>query len=220
MDEQFQTSGNNPEIQVSTPNMSVGLIIANGFSLGFKNFFSIVGAFILWIITLWIPYLNLGTTVGLYALVVKISRGEKFSPITIFDRTYRRIFPEFFVLLAVTFVAELAGIILFFIPGYILSLVWCISFFLLIDKGMSVEDSLKNSNKATYGYKWNIFGGIIILNIIFFVAMIIIKLASISFHSSIPSLIFMVLLILIILIYLSVTWGAYGHIYRELSKRI
>jgi hypothetical protein len=43
--------------------------------LGFKNFLSLLGAVILWAITIWIPYLNVGTTVAMVTLPAKMSRG-------------------------------------------------------------------------------------------------------------------------------------------------
>lgn len=232
MDEQIQSSGVSPEVKFNSPDLSVGTIISNGFSLGFRHFFPLIGAFILWIITIWIPYLNLGTMVGLYALVVKMSRGEKFSAVEIFNRSYRKIFPEFFVLLAITTIAIIIGFLFFFIPGYILALTWSISCFLLIDKDKGVLDSLKESNKATYGYKWDIFGGLIIISIIFYVIFLIIWLLfrtqsisvdefgftqSFSFTLSPIGWIFM---IIFGLIFFAIYWGAYAQIYKELSKRI
>lgn len=236
MDEQTQSSGISPETQILSPSLSVGSIISNGFSLGFRNFFPLIGAFILWLITIWIPYLNVGSTVGLYALIVKMSRGEKFSPVAIFSRSYRQIFPEFFLLLAIVYIGIFLGYFFFLIPGLILSIVWCISYFLLIDKEMGVLESLKSSNKATYGFKWDIFGGLIIISIIFIVILIVILLlfktqTTSSFEGlgldepfvyteTTLSPIGWILFIIFGLIYFTVYWGAYAHIYKELSKRV
>lgn len=212
MDEQTQSSGISPETQSLSPNLSVGSIISNGFALGFRNLFPLIGAFILWNITIWIPYLNVGATVGLYALVVRMSRGEKFSPVVIFGRSYRQIFPEFFILLAIMYGSVFLGYVFFLIPGLILSIAWCISCFLLIDKEMGVFESLKTSNKATYGFKWDIFGGLIIISIIFIVILLVIRLLNIGSIS-------VILYIIFGLIFYTVYWGAYAHIYKELSNR-
>ncbi|MGQ9819660.1 MAG: YciC family protein [Candidatus Kapaibacteriales bacterium] len=235
MDEQTQSLGQSPETPIFSPNLSVGSIISNGILFGFHNFFPLIGALILWVITIWIPYLNVGTTIGLYALVVKMSRVEKFSPVEIFDRSYRQIFPEFFILLFIMNGAIFLGYVFFLIPGLILSIAWCISIFLLIDKKIGILESLKSSNKATYGFKWTIFGGLIIILLIFIVILFVIHLL---FSTQITSLfegygfdepftytetklspIGKILFIVFGLIFFTIYWGAYAHIYRELSNR-
>lgn len=222
MDEQTQSSGVSPSTPISSPHLSVGSIISNGFSLGFRNFFPLIGAFILWLITIWIPYLNVGATVGLYALVVKMSRGEKFSPVEIFDSSYRQIFPEFFLLLAIEYIGIFIGYVFFIIPGLILSIVWCISYFLLIDNGMGVLESLKSSSKATYEFKWDIFGGLFIIMIIFAAILLLVIWLFRTTQTISPligSILFLFMFMIFGLIFYAVYWGAYAHIYKELSNR-
>lgn len=228
MDEQFQTTGENQDVSYQPSGFGVGAIISNGFSLGFKNLFVLLGSFILWAITIWIPYINVGTTVGLYGLVVKMSRGERFGVGEIFNKKYRRIFPEFFLLLGLVSIAVSLGVFFAFIPGLIISLVWYLSYYFLIDKDMGIIESLKVSNKATYGFKWEIFGGQFIIFLIFFIVSIIVWLI---FHRTPEESVFFLagfldlgfwgwlFTIIVWMVYSAVAMGADGYIYRELSKR-
>lgn len=236
MDEQFQTTGESHDVSYQLSDFGVGAIISNGFSLGFKNLFPLLGSFILWAVTIWIPYINVGTTVGLYGLVVKMSRGERFGVGEIFSKKYRRIFPEFFLLLGLVSTAVSLGVFFVFIPGVIISLVWYLSYYLLIDKDMGIIESLKASNKATYGFKWEIFGGQFIIFLIFFIIFMIVWLifhttpeefeglgfGFVSFFAGFFSMGFWGWLFTIIvwMIYSAVAMGADGYIYKELSKRV
>jgi hypothetical protein len=69
--------------------LSVSGIISGAMKTGLSNIGTILGAGILWILTIWIPYLNVGTTIAMLHLVVKLGRGEKFSPMDIFNKEYR-----------------------------------------------------------------------------------------------------------------------------------
>lgn len=41
--------------------ITVAGVISEGIGLGIKNAISMLGATILWLLTIWIPYLNVGT---------------------------------------------------------------------------------------------------------------------------------------------------------------
>ena len=70
--------------------LTVGSIISKGFEIGIKNIGTVAGAGILWILTFWIPYLNVGTTIGLLGIVVALSKGIPTSATEIFDPKYRK----------------------------------------------------------------------------------------------------------------------------------
>ena len=57
-------------------NLSLGGIITQGIKLGIFNIISIFIATILWALTIWIPYLNVGTTIGLLSMPIGISKGN------------------------------------------------------------------------------------------------------------------------------------------------
>lgn len=232
MDEQIQTSG---ESQPAFPDfdLSVGSIISNGFAIGFKNFFLIIFSFILWLITLWIPYINVGTTIGLYGIVVKMARGEKFNLGEIFRKEYRAIMPEFLLLLALFGIAMYFAYVFLIIPGIVLAISWGFSYFFLIDKKLGVLESLSASNKTTYGHKWDIFGGMFILYLIGLVVTLILwlifKTTPEEFENfadtlpllglGLPNTLGIILIIIVWLIMSTVIYGAEAYIYRELAKR-
>jgi len=78
--------------------LTVGGIISAGFQRGFKYVVPVVVNVILWILTIWIPYINLGTTIGLFVgLVVKMKNGEDLSMTEIFNSRYRKNMMGFFL---------------------------------------------------------------------------------------------------------------------------
>lgn len=52
---------------------------------GVKNAPSLIGCLLLWILTLWIPYLNVGTTIAITLLPLEMAEGKVISPTCIFD---------------------------------------------------------------------------------------------------------------------------------------
>ena len=49
--------------------ITVAGVISEGIGLGIKNAISMLGATILWLLTIWIPYLNVGTTIAMTGLL-------------------------------------------------------------------------------------------------------------------------------------------------------
>jgi hypothetical protein len=78
-------------------NLSLGGIITQGIKLGIFNIISIFIATILWALTIWIPYLNVGTTIGLLSMPIGISKGNIMSPTEIFNPKYRQYMGEYFI---------------------------------------------------------------------------------------------------------------------------
>ncbi|MDD2200076.1 MAG: hypothetical protein PHF99_01310 [Bacteroidales bacterium] len=124
---------------------------------GLKNLPSIIGAVILWALTCWIPYLNIGTTIALITIPIEISKGKVISPTFIFDSKYRRYMGEFFLLNGLRFQGIAIGFAMFIIPGIVINLAWSLSNYLLIDKEKNPMDALAESNKATNGNKAAMF---------------------------------------------------------------
>ena len=69
-------------------------------------------AFVLWFFTACVPYVNLGTTVGLVSAAVDIGKGRSVSPIEVFDARHRARIVPFFLTLGFT-IALMAGVSLF-----------------------------------------------------------------------------------------------------------
>jgi hypothetical protein len=189
--------------------ITVGGVIQEGFDIGLKNSFSLLGAVLLWAITIWIPYLNVGTTIALSTIPIELSKGKVISPTFIFDAKYRKYMGEYFILNGLMIMAFLPAFFFMLIPGYVLAISWSLSIYLLLDKGISPTDALVQSNKATYGYKWTIFFVGLILFAVFYALVLIFAL--------IPFL-GILLIIVIYFLLIVVAQGCSAVIYRELTK--
>ena len=69
-------------------------------------------AFVLWFLTACVPYVNLGTTIGLVSAAVDVAKGRSVSPIEIFDARHRARIVPFFLTLGFS-IALMAGVSLF-----------------------------------------------------------------------------------------------------------
>lgn len=132
-------------------------LLSGAFTVGFKNAPSVVACLFLWLITIWIPYVNVGTTIAIATLPAALSRNNVINPLGIFNKRYYKFMGEFFL------VSGLKGLILFpalifmFFPAVVLSIAYSLSALLVVDKGMGASEALKTSNQLTYGNKWIIF---------------------------------------------------------------
>jgi len=196
--------------------LTVGGIISNAFSLGLKNLIPIMGAVILWVLTIWIPYINVGTTIGLFGLVVAMSKGTVISPVEIFDSRYRRLMGEFFLLMSFITLGTLIGYLFFIIPGIVISISWGQSLYLLLDKNMGPIESITTSNKITYGKKWTIFCGVLVVALIADIALIVVA-AVLGQISEILAVIFVIIAYVALV---SIFLGASAYIYDVLSKDV
>ena len=148
------------------PKINVLETIKDAFQLAIKNVLSLILLVILYVLTVWIPYLNVGTTVGLYKAVIAMSRGEVVDPVSIFDKENFKFFGNMFLLLGFQTVGITAATAFMFIPGIILSLAWGFAMYLLIDKGTSPLKSLTASYDITLGEKWRIFAISLLVGVI------------------------------------------------------
>lgn len=137
--------------------------LSNAYTIGIKNFLSLLGAFILWILTIWIPYINVGTTIAIVTIPASLSRGEVISPIEIFNKKYLKSMGDFFIVSSLKGLGTWLAFMFMIIPGIVLGLSWSLATLLVVDKGINANKALNLSNKLTYGYKWIIFGARIVL---------------------------------------------------------
>lgn len=131
--------------------------IKDGIQYGLKNFFPLLLTVILYVITIWIPYLNVGTTIGIYKIVIGIGRGEKIDPTSIFARENFVNLSGFFLLLGLLTMGIFVAMMFMFIPAIVISIAWGFAIYFLIDKKVSPLKSLQLSYDSTYGNKWRIF---------------------------------------------------------------
>ena len=139
------------------PKINVLDTIKDAFQLALKNVFPLILLVILYVLTVWIPYLNVGTTIGLYKAVMAMSRGEVINPLSIFDKENFKNFGNIFLLMGFQSVGIGAAAVFVFVPAMVLSIAWRFAMYLMLDKGTSPLKSLTLSYDVTLGEKWRIF---------------------------------------------------------------
>lgn len=195
-------------------NLSIGSIISQAFKIGFGNFVAIAGTILLWLITIWIPYLNVGTSIAVIYMVPALSRGEMISPADIFNKEYRDKMGDFFITSALMYMGILVGYLFLLIPGIVISIAWGLALYLLVDRDMEPMSALEKSNELTHGYKWTIFLGVFILAI--FMGIVVTAISYLG-DMFLPDNAAMILMVLVYLVILPIHFGAYAHIYGTLA---
>ena len=132
--------------------------IKDGIVIALVNFLSLILTTLLWLVTVWIPYLNVGTTIAMESLPAELAKGKVINPLFIFESKYRKNMGEFFILMALMTGAISVGLGFGFIPGIVIAIAWDFAIVLFVDKDMSALDALRESNRLTYGHKARIFG--------------------------------------------------------------
>lgn len=171
---------------METSKITIQEAITEGVQIGIKNVASLLGAVVLWILTIWIPYLNVGTTIAISTIPIALSKGKVISPLFIFDEKYRQFMGEYFTLKGLKMMSIIPAMFFAIIPGFIISLGWMLALYILLDKKIAPGEALIQSNKATYGYKWTMFFTFLLLGIVFGFALLIfmavfMKVAFLSF---------------------------------------
>ena len=126
--------------------LDFGETLKDSVAIGVKNAPSVIAAVALWLITIWIPYLN---------------------PLGIFDSKYRRYMGEFFITMGLMIFPIFIGVLFMVIPGIVLSIAWTLSYYFLIEKGKNPIQAIKASNDATYGSKWTMFFVSLVVGVLF-----------------------------------------------------
>jgi hypothetical protein len=200
------------------------LTFLDGFSTSFSRamsqFWSVLGAILLWFITIWIPYINVGTTIGLIRLQIKLGRGEKISATEIFDAENRIPMGKMFLLWSFMTTGILIGTIFLIVPGIVLWYAWFLSSMLILDKKLDPIQAMSKSYDLTYGYKWVIFFITLAINFILGVASVLTNPETWYLTVNLGSGLFTFLWLLTISISLvGGVWlmAAYGYIYSVLS---
>lgn len=145
--------------------LDFGETLKDSVAIGVKNAPSVIAAVALWLITIWIPYLNVGTTIAITLLPTQLAKGEIVNPLGIFDSKYRRYMGEFFITMGLMIFPIFIGVLFMVIPGIVLSIAWTLSYYFLIEKGKNPIQAIKASNDATYGSKWTMFAVALVFGI-------------------------------------------------------
>lgn len=142
---------------MTTEKLDIMKTIREGVSYGIRNFFPLFLMVILFFLTFWIPYLNVGTSIGLYKAVISIGRGETVDPLSIFNKDNFKNLGNLFLLMGFISIGTLAAAAFLFLPAIVISIAWGFAIYFLIDKHVSPLKALLLSYDSTFGNKWRIF---------------------------------------------------------------
>ena len=191
--------------------------IKDGISIALLNYLSLVAASVLYILTLWIPYLNVGTTIAMCSLPAEMAKGNVVNPLFIFKAEYRRNMGEFFILMSLMYGAIGVGFLFMGVPGMVLSVAWSFAAVLFVDKGLNALEALRESNRITYGNKWRIFGTeflvVLALMIVTSIISLLFGIGHISWLSTIGAIINLIVAIFAV----PAIYGVEASIYKQLT---
>ena len=75
------------------------------------------------------------------------------------------------VMAIISGIAMMIGLVLFVVPGVILYMMWSVSAPALVDERLSIMGALGRSRYLTRGYRWRIFGMVLVLAVLSWLAM-------------------------------------------------
>ena len=198
--------------------LNIMATVKDGIAIALVNYLSLVAAAALYVLTIWIPYLNVGTTIAMSSLPAEMAKGSVINPLFIFKGEYRRNMGEFFILMSLMIGAISVGFMFLFIPGIVIAYAWYIAVILFVDKDMNALEALRESNKLTYGNKARIFGIEIVLALVIGIAMAIVSfifgLGEIGWLQGIGTCINLILVIFLVPALL----GIDASIYKQLTS--
>jgi hypothetical protein len=215
-----ETTNENPEVNTNASvnvNANVQKLeivdtLREGFELIIKNIGPVLVNLLLWVLTIWIPYINVGTTIGLFSgIIIKLSREETISFTEIFEQKYRKYMGEYFLTLGLMLIGTYVGVAFLIVPGIIISIAWFFALILVVDKEKNSIEALTLSNKITNGYKGRIFLISLILGMIFFVLIIILS----RLGSDFAVFLIIIAYIFFVLLYLGIQASMYKQLTRE-----
>lgn len=209
------------QFQVSA-DLDVGNVMKEGFNIGMRNFGSIAVSYLLWILTIWIPYINVGTTIAIMTLPLGLASNKNMSPVEIFDSKYRRQFGEFFLLIGLILIGFVVTLQFMVVPGLIVLIAWSQAPLILIDRKLNFTECLTVSNRITYGNKFTIFWINILMLLILLVGyLVFFGLGALGLGEGIAiSAIVFIILLIYYLFWIAFSLGVQASIYKVLSKKI
>lgn len=96
--------------------LDFGQTLRDAFVNGWHHALPIAGCYLLWVATVWIPYINIGTTIAIMLLPVELANGRRIAPLSIFSTRYRRDMGQYLMAIGLQLLPAIA---LFFIMIYI-----------------------------------------------------------------------------------------------------
>ena len=212
-----------------SPNMGSGetlsfsTTLSDGFAMGARNSLSYLAAMVLYILTIWIPYINIGTTIAIMTLPLLYAKGDKsFNPFVIFDSSYRRKMGDFLLLSVFVSFVTMFSMFFMFIPSIVLMLTYSLSLLFLMDREQDPIAAMQSSQKATYGSKWMMFG----VNFVFalcygLISGLFIFLTGLSASAGVALAVIVGLLSFAVsIIMMSVAVGIQASVWKQLNTKI
>lgn len=197
--------------------LDFGVTLKDSITIGLKNAPSILGCVALWLVTIWIPWINIGTTIAIMTLPIELSKGKVISPLSIFDAKYRKYFGEVFMTLGLMFAPMLLAYLFMIIPGIVLGISWMLAIYLVLDKGTNPAKAISASNEATYGSKWAIFGVQIVIGVAY---AIVAAIFSAIFNAIGVQILTMIVTLCIYIVTYAIMIAANASIYRQLGPNV
>lgn len=186
-------------------------------TIGVKNAPSVIAAIALFLVTIWIPYINIGTFIAITLLPTQLAKGEVINPLGIFDSKYRRYMGEFLITMGLMVIPIYIALIFMIIPGIVLSLAWSLAYYFLIEKGKNPIEALKASNDATYGSKWTMFAVGIVFGIA--AAIVLLIFSAICGMINVGFITFVVIFALIVIV-MSIGMAISASYWKQLKDNV
>jgi len=200
-----------------TTKLEVGDIVSNAFSKGLANVLPLFVNALLWALTIWVPYLNVGTTIGLMTGIMgKMAAGEPLSMTEIFNPAYRKYMGQWFLVSIFVGLGVLMGFGFIIIPGIVISISWMFAPILVVNKGMSPMDAIQKSTEMVDGNHFAIFISQVVITILIGIVVGILG----GLFISMPNLMFVwvILYFVAIAVALAIFLSAAAYMYQKLSK--
>ena len=206
--------------------ITVASVLQEGFALNAKNFLNVFLATLLWLLTIWIPYINVGTTIAMLSLpreLAKNSDGKAPEFTFIFNSEYRKFMGEFFQLQGLKFTTLAVGYLWAIVPGIVISLGWSQALYLIFDDEISPSEALTKSNKITYGHKLTMFAAnliITLLTILVFYILFKIFCTGYYWQQTLTENWFLTFLVICLVLAVFSVWrlGVKAVMYRDMKK--
>ncbi|WP_346702943.1 hypothetical protein [uncultured Alistipes sp.] len=202
---------------METKKLDFSTTLKDAISIGLKNAPSVIAAVILWLITIWVPYINVGTTIAITLLPTQLAKGKIINPLSIFEGKYRRYMGEYFITMGLMIFPILIGVIFMFVPAIVLSIAWTLSYYFLIEKGKNPIQAIKASNDATYGSKWIMFAAKLVVGIIAGIFLAIFQV--LCYAIDVEFITFVVMFVLYVLV-ISIDMAVNASFWKQLKDNV
>ena len=197
--------------------LDFGETLKDSVAIGVKNAPSVIAAVVLFLITIWIPYINIGTFIAITLLPTQLAKGEVINPLGIFDSKYRRYMGEFLITMGLMVIPIYIAMIFMIVPGILLSIAWSLAYYFLIEKGKNPMQAIKASNDATYGSKWTMFFVILVFGVLASIVMLV--FSAICGLINVGFITFVVMFVLIVL-FMSIGMSINASFWKQMKDNV